>query len=60
MQLLVVSSAKGYRPVVVMHGILSGAEDMNDLVQFIQTAHPGTNVLNVNAFNYAVSAYGTN
>ena len=54
--MFVVSSANAYRPVVVMHGILSSYDYMTDMVQFIQKAHPGTEVLNVNAYNYAVSA----
>ena len=52
---LAASSANGYRPVVVMHGVLSSSDTMTDLVQFIQKAHPGTMVLNVDAYNDAVS-----
>eukprot|EP00731_Ephydatia_muelleri_P021332 Em0013g1059a len=47
--------ANGYRPVVVLHGVLSSNDSMTDLVQFIQKAHPATDVLNVDAYNDAVS-----
>ena len=50
----IVSSVNGYRPVVVMHGILSSYDSMTNMVQFIQKAHPGTEVLNVDAYNDAV------
>eukprot|EP00731_Ephydatia_muelleri_P021337 Em0013g1064a len=50
-----VSSVNGYRPVVVMHGILSSYDSMTNMVQFIQKAHPGTEVLNVDAYNDADS-----
>ena len=53
----IVSSANAYRPVVVMHGILSSYDSMTDMVQFIQKAHPGTEVLNVDAFNDAVRLF---
>ena len=33
-----------YKPVVVMHGIFSSNKDMEDLVDLIKTAHPGTEV----------------
>ncbi len=44
----------GYRPVVVMHGILESYRSMDKLVGFITTAHPGTDVLNVEDFDYLV------
>ncbi|KAL5470902.1 hypothetical protein EMCRGX_G028956 [Ephydatia muelleri] len=47
--------ANGYRPVVVLHGVLSSNDSMTDLVQFIQKAHPATEVLNVDAYNDADS-----
>ncbi|KAL5470903.1 hypothetical protein EMCRGX_G028957 [Ephydatia muelleri] len=52
---MLVSSVNGYRPVVVMHGILSSYDSMTNMVQFIQKAHPGTEVLNVDAYNDADS-----
>ena len=56
---LAVSFVNGYRPVVVMHGILSSSDYMTDMVQFIQNTHPGTMVLNVDAYNDAVSTKRT-
>ena len=41
----------GYRPVIVMHGILSSATAQRQLVDMIQQAHHGTEVLNVDMFN---------
>ena len=41
----------GYRPVIVMHGILSDAADQQQLVNMITKAHQGTKVLNVNLYN---------
>ena len=50
-----VSCPGGYRPVIVMHGILDKPESMDQMVAFIQDAHPGTDVYNVDAFNDLVS-----
>ena len=41
----------GYRPVIVMHGILSDAADQEQLVGMIKKAHQGTEVLNVDLYN---------
>ena len=41
----------GYRPVIVMHGILSDAADQKQLVNMIQQAHQGTEVLNLDLYN---------
>ena len=38
-----------------MHGILRSYKDMEDLVIFIEDAHPGTEIHNVDAYNYFVS-----
>ena len=40
-----------YRPVIVLHGIFASQDSMAGFVQFIQTAHPGTQVLNVDAYD---------
>ncbi|XP_030240044.1 lysosomal thioesterase PPT2 homolog [Drosophila navojoa] len=40
-----------YKPVVVLHGILSGAESMTVLVRHIETLHPGTVVYNCDKFS---------
>lgn len=45
----------GYRPVIIMHGILSNAETMTELVQFVKKAHPGTEVYNVDLYDDLVS-----
>lgn len=42
---------QSYRPVILMHGIVSGPASMADLEGFIKDAHPGTEVLNVDAYN---------
>ncbi|XP_017107347.2 lysosomal thioesterase PPT2 homolog [Drosophila bipectinata] len=47
----IISTSLGYRPVVILHGILSGAESMTMLVQEILEAHPGTIVYNCDKFN---------
>ena len=41
----------GYRPVILMHGILDNYESLDQLVTFIQDAHPGTTVYNIDAYN---------
>ena len=38
-----------------MHGILSNAETMTELVQFVKKAHPGTEVYNVDLYDDLVS-----
>ena len=38
-----------------MHGLLSGPASMETLKGFIEAAHPGTEVLNVDAYNDLVS-----
>ncbi|EDW63409.1 lysosomal thioesterase PPT2 homolog [Drosophila virilis] len=40
-----------YRPVVIIHGILSGAESMTLLVRHIEKLHPGTVVYNCDKFS---------
>ena len=47
-----------YRPVVVLHGIFASQDSMAGFVQFIQTAHPGTQVLNVDAYDDLVRQLG--
>ena len=48
---------KSYRPVILMHGVLSGPSSMEVLKLRIQSAHPGTEVLNVDAYNNIVSHF---
>ena len=38
-----------------MHGIFDDYTSMNELVQYIERAHPGTDVYNIDAFNDLVS-----
>lgn len=40
-------SVLGYRPVVLMHGIAADASSMDPVVTWIQSAHPGTYVKNI-------------
>ncbi|KAH8306755.1 hypothetical protein KR044_012578, partial [Drosophila immigrans] len=39
-----------YKPVVILHGVLSGAESMTLLVRHIEKLHPGTVVYNCDKF----------
>eukprot|EP00731_Ephydatia_muelleri_P021333 Em0013g1060a len=54
-QLDTVGKLRYKEKLVVMHGILSSYDSMTNMVQFIQKAHPGTEVLNVDAYNDADS-----
>lgn len=45
------AAVDGYRPVILMHGILNDAESLQQLVNMITRSHNGTQVLNVDAFN---------
>lgn len=40
-----------YKPVIIIHGILDHAFDLNDLANFIRTSHPGTNVTLIDIFD---------
>ena len=39
-----------FKPVIIVHGILDHASDMEDLASFITEAHPGTNITLINLF----------
>ena len=39
-----------YKPVIIIHGILDKAKDMEGLAEFIREAHPGTNVTIIDMF----------
>lgn len=43
--------ATGYRPVIIMHGLLQSNEAMETLKKMITDAHPGTPVHVIDAFN---------
>ncbi|XP_013388652.1 lysosomal thioesterase PPT2-B [Lingula anatina] len=47
--------SESYKPVILMHGILSSQRDLNDLKAFIKKAHPGTETYNIDAFNDLLS-----
>ncbi|XP_037814090.1 lysosomal thioesterase PPT2 homolog [Lucilia sericata] len=40
-----------FKPVVILHGILSGSESMMSLQRFIESQHPGTKVYNCDLFS---------
>lgn len=42
-----VLSGSAYRPVVLMHGIMSGADDMNELAGWIRESYPGIYVVSI-------------
>ena len=46
---------QSYRPVILMHGLMSSPAGLAELEGFIKDAHPGTEVLNVDAYNGLVS-----
>ncbi|CAF0935031.1 unnamed protein product [Rotaria sordida] len=46
-----VLSSSIYRPVVLMHGILSSADDMNELASWIRTSFPGIYVVSIEVGN---------
>ncbi|XP_014486305.1 PREDICTED: lysosomal thioesterase PPT2 homolog [Dinoponera quadriceps] len=48
--LLFYSEAKSYRAVVVIHGVLTGSDSMNLIMDRIQEMHPGTLVYNTVRF----------
>lgn len=39
-----------FKPVIIVHGILDRASDMEDLASFITEAHPGTNITLISLF----------
>ncbi|KAH8279973.1 hypothetical protein KR054_012551 [Drosophila jambulina] len=47
----VLSGTVAYKPVVILHGILSGPESMTFLVREIEKVHPGTVVYNCDKFS---------
>ena len=48
---MLMGSVAAFRPVILMHGILSSAKHMEHLASFIKWAHPGTVVMNVDIFS---------
>lgn len=49
--LLLVRPSDAYRPVVLMHGVLSNAKYMEHIRDYITKAHSGTPILNVDLFD---------
>ncbi|XP_020807022.1 lysosomal thioesterase PPT2 homolog [Drosophila serrata] len=47
----ILSGTLAYKPVVILHGILSGPESMTFLVREIEKIHPGTIVYNCDKFS---------
>ncbi|KAH8305406.1 hypothetical protein KR018_002639, partial [Drosophila ironensis] len=47
----ILSNSAAYKPLVILHGILSGSESMAFLVREIEEAHPGTIVYNCDKFS---------
>ena len=45
--LVSVNHASAYKPVVLLHGVLSAHEEMEILADYITSAHPGTVVHNI-------------
>lgn len=49
--LLLLRPSDTYRPVILMHGVLSSAKYMEPMRDFITSAYPGTKILNVDLFD---------
>ena len=49
--MMLIGAVAPYRPVILMHGVLSSARGMDRLASFIKQAHPGTVVQNVNIYS---------
>ena len=47
---LLVKRVLCFKPVIIVHGILDHASDMEDLASFITQAHPGTNITLIKLF----------
>ncbi|XP_065136797.1 lysosomal thioesterase PPT2-A-like isoform X2 [Paramisgurnus dabryanus] len=52
---LFMSSVVGYRPIVIVHGILDGPKQFKVLENFINQSHPGTNVTTFALYDYVAS-----
>lgn len=44
-------SSEAYRPVIIVHGLFDGPKQFKTLVEFIQTAHPGTDVTPIDLYD---------
>ncbi|KAI1886096.1 hypothetical protein AGOR_G00210500 [Albula goreensis] len=43
--------AMGYKPVIIVHGLLDGPRQFGELVRYINQSHPGTDVMLVDLFD---------
>ena len=50
-----VNHVSAYKPVVLLHGILSAHEEMEILADYITSAHPGTVVHNIALYENTLS-----
>jgi len=48
--------SSSYKPVILLHGILSAHEEMETLADYITTAHPGTEIYNIALYEKSSSA----
>ncbi|XP_024114269.2 lysosomal thioesterase PPT2-B [Oryzias melastigma] len=51
MLLLAAGYTSAYKPVILVHGVLSGPSSFKNLTRFIKKAHPGTEVTAIDLFN---------
>nr|XP_054770219.1 lysosomal thioesterase PPT2-A-like [Lytechinus pictus] len=45
-------ATKGYKPVIIIHGMLDGAAEMHFMHDMIMKAHPGTNITIPDIYSY--------
>ncbi|CAK8674919.1 unnamed protein product [Clavelina lepadiformis] len=50
-----VTKVHGYKPVIILHGILDAAADLKHLENFIKKAHPGTVVYSLDVYDHYAS-----
>ncbi|NP_001085801.1 lysosomal thioesterase PPT2-B precursor [Xenopus laevis] len=53
--LCLVDNSVSYKPVILVHGLLSSSKSFDKLIQFIKKAHPGTDIYPVDMFNHLKS-----
>lgn len=49
------SSVVGYKPVIIVHGILDGPRQFEILAKYINESHPGTSVTTFDLYDYIAS-----
>uniref|UniRef100_A0A673N440 palmitoyl-CoA hydrolase n=1 Tax=Sinocyclocheilus rhinocerous TaxID=307959 RepID=A0A673N440_9TELE len=50
--IFLLSSVMGYKPVIIVHGILDGPRQFEILAKFINQSHPGTSVTTLALYDY--------